>query len=421
MTSTLVMLGCILSLFLGFDNIIRSLSISYLIFILNPVLFDNPINAEVSFLRFLHINICFIFVAIYMIRKRHYQRINLIFWMYFIALLCISIVSSYALSVSLFKIISFFTGTYVCLNVFNIASKTKEYWLDWFYSLLSTIVIFSIPVLAFPSIGYARFGGRQELFQGIANHPQAFSVMLAFTLAYLFGKIFERSLKLSDYLILAGSIVLMYLSRGRTGLVSIVLGCILLLGGSLLNENVRIYIRRWIGDIRTRVVIFVLATIFIVGNSIFIPVIKDFIYKRGSVDSLWEAFEVSRMHQVLRMLDNIVQNPVSGIGFGLPSFSGSLDRIIVRDPVWGLPISAPTEKGFLPIAVIEETGLIGFFMLTVFIFYILVLILRRNRYKPSVVWMSFTALSVNIGEMIFFSFGGLGLMMWLLLGLSIKK
>ncbi len=83
----------------------------------------------------------------------------------------------------------------------------------------------------------------------------------------------------------------------------------------------------------------------------------------------------------------------------------------------GIPISASTEKGFIPTAVLEETGLIGTVFWLYFIFSLIRLALKSNDIR----WiaMFFGCLFVNVGEAVFFSVGGIGLHLWLLIGLAI--
>ncbi|MCB9321712.1 MAG: hypothetical protein H6570_20700 [Lewinellaceae bacterium] len=141
---------------------------------------------------------------------------------------------------------------------------------------------------------------------------------------------------------------------------------------------------------------------------------KNFIYKREEVHNIQEAFEYSRLSQILKMTKNITKTPVYGIGFALPSNHKQLGSNIVRDPILNLPVSSPTEKGFLPFAIIEETGIVGSFFFIFIMYFILHKVL--NTHNSSVTLVCLSAILSNIGEMYFFSFGGMGLIMWLLIG-----
>jgi hypothetical protein len=117
-----------------------------------------------------------------------------------------------------------------------------------------------------------------------------------------------------------------------------------------------------------------------------------------------EALMASRQGQIDMLLSGIKQSPITGISFGT-----STDPLFVAKATL---LSAPTEKGFLPLAVLEETGIIGAFFFTVFLFCMLrYLIVERN--LPALgVFVAF--LAANLGEMMFFAFGGQGGFMWLL-------
>jgi hypothetical protein len=114
-------------------------------------------------------------------------------------------------------------------------------------------------------------------------------------------------------------------------------------------------------------------------------------------------------------IQNIQDNPVTGIGFQLASIPKRLQ--VVTDPYLGLPIQAPVEKGNIFTAIVEENGILGAIGFIIFLF---ILAKRAKRNKPIEILALFTAaLATNIGEATFFSFGGMGLFIWLIIGLSV--
>ena len=137
----------------------------------------------------------------------------------------------------------------------------------------------------------------------------------------------------------------------------------------------------------------------------------DFIHKGQSTHAVESSFMESRASRIDEEWKDFEQFPAFGIGFGV-----SLDPAFrpVIDPTIGLPISAPVEKGFLPTAVLEETGLVG---ATAFTLLLLALFRRAfSNNELSYAWMFGTCVLTNLGEMMFFSAGGLGLYIWLLMG-----
>src|SRR5690606_29287512 len=65
----------------------------------------------------------------------------------------------------------------------------------------------------------------------------------------------------------------------------------------------------------------------------------------------------SRGDLIRSMWVNVVEDPLWGIGFGLPSDPRQLQ--VALDPVSGLPIGAAVEKGVMPLAIWEELGFFG--------------------------------------------------------------
>jgi len=94
------------------------------------------------------------------------------------------------------------------------------------------------------------------------------------------------------------------------------------------------------------------------------------------VSDLISTYEESRGVFYLPMLENIATDPWRGIGYGIASESQSL--VVNRDPLFGLPVSAPVEKGIMPLAILEELGVLGF---GVFVLWLLIAL----RYAKKVV------------------------------------
>jgi hypothetical protein len=147
--------------------------------------------------------------------------------------------------------------------------------------------------------------------------------------------------------------------------------------------------------------------VFATSTSVLSSAFDKFITK-GSRNG---AVASSRRMQMDRLMSSIGENLFTGIGFGLSP--GSVGQVTLRDELTGLPVSAPTEQGFLPLAALSQLGAIGTVPLTLFLFVLAMPIVKRG--PPAVVAMFWTALFVNFGEMIFFSTGGLGMHMWLLI------
>jgi hypothetical protein len=106
---------------------------------------------------------------------------------------------------------------------------------------------------------------------------------------------------------------------------------------------------------------------------------------------------------------NFWDHPLTGIGFGAPSDPARFANQLERGP-YGIPLSASVEKGFMPTAVLEETGIIGAALTILLLLALFVPILRHP--DPTLFWVATTCLLVNFGEMVFFSIGGMGFFFW---------
>ena len=103
------------------------------------------------------------------------------------------------------------------------------------------------------------------------------------------------------------------------------------------------------------------------------------------------------------------QTPFTGISFGTswdPSFLAKATLF-----------TAPTEKGFLPSALLEEVGVFGGLCFVIF------LIAFFSHYWKArniiALGMMICLLLLNLGEMMFFAMGGMGLYCWSMVGAGI--
>ena len=124
-------------------------------------------------------------------------------------------------------------------------------------------------------------------------------------------------------------------------------------------------------------------------------------YDRAEGASVATVLE-ARLPLIDQAYANYLTSPLTGIGFGT-----SYDSQFVAGATW---YTAPTEKGFLPIAVLEETGLSGSLFFWAFIIFFLIYLIRERNISGFGIFIAM--LVANLGEMMFFSFGGAGGMCW---------
>jgi len=209
-------------------------------------------------------------------------------------------------------------------------------------------------------------------------------------------------------------VVLVLLSEARTGGFALVLGVgsAAVLAPSVSGRSARAVLP----GLRSK-------RVYLVGGAVLVgvvlagprleSVVTGFISKsdRAGVYSLSAAYERSRGEVVENMWANIQVKPMQGIGFGVPSDPTAID--VKRDPFFGLPTSAPIEKGVLPFAVLEEVGVIGFAAVAA---WVLLLLRRSSAGGISPFAVVLTALFLNMGESTLFSAGGMGLLSLVLIG-----
>ncbi len=280
----------------------------------------------------------------------------------------------------------------------------------WLFSLLTSIVLLSLPTFAFPAIAYARNGTG---FQGIMSHPQTFGPMLTPIVSWIISGIFiSKNGKIIKSLIISFILLtLMILSEARTGIVAVALSISTTFIIVIIKSKYFLHFRmdRFIViSILTALVV----SVCIVSSPDLRSRLTGFVFKHQS-KNIEQALS-SRSGGVESQWNFFLDKPLFGHGFGVPA-GGEAFKIV---KVMGVPISAPIEKGFLPTAVLEEVGLMGSVALLYFILSMAARISKSG--DPRWLAVFFACIFVNVGEMVFFSLGGIGLYFWLWIGLSTK-
>ena len=291
----------------------------------------------------------------------------------------------------------------------GLAPTDRESLIELIFQGLTVILLLSLPLLAHP-LGYRASGTG---FQGILGHPQEFGVTMALLSVWLIAKVLVQKEPTWLSLGLLGvSMLLVGLSEARTGALALLLGSTI--AAVLITVQSGTHLGARFPGLRSRKVCLTLAVGFIcaiLSAGVLADKLTGFVRKRSNTTSLAKAYEVSRGGLMDEMWANIQDKPFEGIGFGVAS---NLQKMkIVRDPVLGLPVSAIIEKGVLPLAVLEELGLMGL-MLVVLWLWQLLWRSARGGFLPLALCL--TALLLNMGESMLFSTSGMGLLVLVLLG-----
>lgn len=280
-------------------------------------------------------------------------------------------------------------------------SRTGEF----LFRCLVALVVLSVPLLVHP-LGYLK---NERGFQGWLGHPQAYGPTVALLGAWLVARIAQRrKLGIGRAAILALCVVSIISSRARTAGLSFLLGIAIPIGSEWIRHR---------GNIRNRMpgltmgrVLFagvVVITLAAVMGDRLKGIFTEFVAKDAEGTTIAEAAELSRGKLVDLMIENIKESPIVGIGFGVPS-RADLAFEIQRDPTTGLPVSASVEKGVLPMVVLEELGVVG---AIVVIWWLLYLAGGAGKSGPETMAILWSSLVSNLGESMFFSPGGMGLLL----------
>lgn len=338
------------------------------------------------------------------------KKLNLLTLSLGVMMLIHSLLFSAEVDVSVLKVVSWVVVVLTLLSAWQGLSAPQRTTL--FEQLrwgLIWLMLLSLPLLAIPSIGYLR---NATGFQGLLNHPQAFGPTVALVGALVGGRILgERKPAWREVALLGMCLVLVVLSEARTAGAAMILG---LLGSALFSPIFAgvshrqmlpgLSSRRFQGIALIAVVGVILAGPFLASA------LSNYMFKRSNATDLMAAADASRGPLVEKMLSNFQEHPFTGIGFGIASEPDSME--VIRDLVFGLPISALVEKGVMPVAMLEELGLFG--ALAVLAWFLIVL-RRGARSGVSQFAVLITLILVNFGESMFFSVGGMGMLLLILL------
>jgi len=310
-------------------------------------------------------------------------------------------------AVSLLKLFAFALGFTTC--VLSVRSTIQQYdWLSWLGRLASFIALTSAPLLL-SSVGYLRNGSG---FQGILSHPQLYGVFLAPILAATTAKATETRPRLVAFIPLGIAWITLVASGSRTA----VLACLGGIGISFVRSLLRAPPRRprvyWWRQLVPLLLLVVPFVVFAVSDFTTGPIARFLAKESGPADrtAVMESLESSRGGLIAQQIENFEASPLVGIGFGVPSEIGSGPRTL------GLPStdSVRNEKGVVVTAVLEETGIIGIVLFVIFLWRIAGRYLANAPVPPlAATWSAFL---INMGEMVFFSPGSVGVLVWLLIG-----
>ena len=336
-------------------------------------------------------------------------------WLFSLIAALLSCIASPAVPISIMKVVTFAVAVSTVLTSFDALSAQQVSRMQrWFGTVAIIFVGSCLATLPEPRIAYYL---NHTGFQGLLNNAQALAVVLSPLAAWQFtGLMFIRGkLRWLGVLAVAALYGALFLSESRTGMSSSLMGVFAAAVTWMISAGRSAVLAgrgRVIGVIAT--VMLILVGALTTGH--LQNVVVKFAFKRAESKEVSGAFLESRGGGVVAQWRNFVDEPWLGHGFGVYA-DGPPSGPVVE--VYGIPISAPIEKGFVFTAVLEETGVFGGLF-----FFTMLFVLGRAVWKnQDLRWIAlFTScIAVNVGECILLSPGGIGLFDWLLIGLAISS
>lgn len=316
--------------------------------------------------------------------------------------------------VSILKAVSWSAAVIASILAWTGLSNESRYQTsEMVFMVLVAVAITSLPLL-FTPLGYLvnRVG-----FQGVLNHPQAFGVTMATFVSWSAARLLSQERPGWNIIGITGlGVVLIFLSQARTAALALFTGFVVATLIVVLFSGQRFAkIIPGFGSSRvwSLVGLSLLAMLGFIQN--IVAFVQEFITKnnRPTGSGLVDIYNASRGFLIDAMMANIARDPWRGVGFGIASSPSEM--VIKRDPIFGLPTGAAIEKGLAPLAILEETGIVGFALAMLWVLW-LIIACARGGLAPLAICM--TILALNFGENTLFSTGGAGLLSVVLLGLA---
>ena len=252
-------------------------------------------------------------------------------------------------------------------------------------------------------LGLAIFIVGRKYFNGLMNHSQMLACIVPLCLAWVLCDMLfiERQLSRLHLAVIIAGPILMYLSRSRIALLMFFISILVIYYCCISLVKIPRDIKHRINGIMYVMVFSVV--VIVIFAQIRNKTLSRWIRKEDNLEtdyrSVGEALTASRMSLVEYNLNDFKLNPMLGKGFQVMSWHDTAYRAKQISL-----LSAPIEKGVLPLMLLGETGVVGTLVFVVVLFSFYKTCIRRQ-YR--VLLCLFTTLMVgNMAEASFFSPGG---------------
>lgn len=354
-----------------------------------------------------------------------------------IPFLCVAIISSingYLPGVSLAKILNYFLfmlGVWLGTQNLQKYPKDAEMIRAFFFATAAFFILGSAVLRLFPAISYmstmsltrsigaeeaeAAFrdliaSGGRSLFCGMFNHSQTLGGIVPEIMMWVLCDMLfvEKRVRLPHLVIVFVSLPLLLMSRSRVAFTIAAGGLCMTYFYTMNMIGVEARLKQHLKN-----GMFIFLTMLVAG-AIVLEIRGDtmskWLRKTNDVEaddrSLVEAMTSSRMGLIEESMEDFRMNPAFGMGFQVSRWNA----YYLKDAE-GLILTAPIEKGVLPVMVLGETGVIGFIFFIVFLITFYVSAIQRRLFVAATM---FTLILIgNMGEAEFFSPGGTGSFKWI--------
>jgi len=321
----------------------------------------------------------------------------------------------------LLNFLLFLTGIVCICKLMQVSHAVLEDVRCMIFSVAIFIIFGSIVAYFIPSVGYSMEIAKAQmydsylttadvmgseglhLFSGVMNHSQTLATIVPLLAAWIICDmlVIERRITRLHAVCIAAAPILMYMSRSRTALVGFSVALTMIWFFCLPKAKMSAMTKKKVVSVFMSVVKLLIVALAV--SQVRNQTLSRWLRKSENVQddqrSLVEAITSTRQGLVDMNMRDFNMNPLFGMGFQVmewhkPAYQAGRLSLL----------SAPIEKGVLPLMVLGETGVVGGF---VFLMFIIVFYSKCFRRRYIVLATLFTVLlAVNMSEALFFSPGG---------------
>ena len=342
----------------------------------------------------------------------------------------ISSAQGYFPQISYFKLLNFtvfVVGLWIGTRNLQNSPKDLRILRPFIFAVAMFIIFGSAATLPFPGVAYmdmkdlvrkegleaanAMFReaeGGMSLFCGITNQSQCLGPMLAAAVMWVIVDMLfvERRFAKLHVLVIGVGVVLMYLTRSRTSLLTFFVGGAMLMLYAIRRVKMPSRLTRRVRNLASFGIVMMMC--WAAYSEVRHQTMSKWIRKTDDTEVSWsEAVTSSRQRLIEECWADFHYNEILGCGFQV-----AYDHPYLYGDAEGLVLSAPIEKGLLPLMVLGETGVVG---ACVFVGFMVAFYAGCARKKLFATMLMFTVMvASNFGEADFFSPGGIGGTKWVL-------